>query len=120
MIKRGKQRDGGVGLTAKNVAPRPTARSKTFGAMGGHQREGCEDEGLGWRPPSPPCRVRGAAAPSTLEDTPSEAPATGGGREGGGSGVRVRVGGGGSGIPQYKADRMFSFYPVLFFWQTGG
>ena len=38
-----------------------------------------EAEDLGWRSPSPPCRVRGAAAPSIPEDIPLEGPETEGG-----------------------------------------
>ena len=50
-------------------------------------------EDLGWRPLSPPRRVQGTAAPSTLEGAPL-GPRRLEGREGGGSGVQVRVGGG--------------------------
>ena len=88
--------------------------------MGGYQQEGREAEDLGRRSPSPPRRVRGAAAPSTLEDTPSGAPATGGGREGGGSGVRVRVRGWRSREPGRGPDRMFfSFVFFLLFVFSG-
>ena len=39
--------------------------------MGWHQRKGREAEDLGWTSPPPSRRVRGAAAPSTQENTPS-------------------------------------------------
>ena len=89
--------------------------------MGGHQREGREVEELGWRSPSPRFRVRGAAASSTPEDTPSEAPPTGEGEREAEAGFesaseeREEVRGPGAGRVE-----CFLFLLFYFLWRTRG
>ena len=94
----------GVGLTPQKAAPRPTTWSKTFGRIttnyntpylhlnGWAPTRGPRGRRLVWRSPEPPRRVRAQRRPRHRNTRLRGPRRLEGGREGGGNGVRVRVG----------------------------
>ena len=124
-LPRGKQKEAGVGLTPKNSAPQPTTRSKRLVELKANYNTPYQNLN-GWAPTrGPRGRGIGAEVAFTTRQSAGRSGALDTGRHafgglgnwrgGGGSGVRVRVGGeGGCERPRRGADRMFSFSFVLF------
>ena len=119
------------GLIPRKAALRPTTRRKMFGRAATNYNvnvptpkgwaprkapptpvtnQRAVRTKLGWWSPSPPRRVRGTAAPQHRITRLREPRRLEGGRDGGGRGVRVHVGGGWGG----GAGRTVWFFSIVF------